>query len=126
MGMARTALGLLAGGLLLASAAAHSFVGWPAMAAQLDAVGPSPALRFGLAAGWHFGGAAMLIFGTIVVATFVARWRGRPAPLLAPRLIAAGYLAFGVGALLASGLDPFGWLFVVPGTLLAAGAWRAS
>jgi hypothetical protein len=126
MGKARTALGLLAGGLLAASAAAHSFVGWPAMAAQLDAVAASPDLRFGLAAGWHFGGAAMLIFGAVVVATFVARWRGRSASLLAPRLIAAGYLAFGLGALLASDFDPFGWLFVVPGSLLAASAWGAS
>lgn len=121
MTRARAVAGLVAGVMMVLSSAAHSLVGWSQVRAPLDAAQVPPDRILGLGIGWHFGGAAMLTFGAIVIAAFVNVFRGRPASLATPFLIAVVYIAFGAWALLVSG-DPFFFIFIVPGVLLAIGA----
>ena len=122
MNRTRSILGILAGVLMIASAAAHSLLGWPQLRAQLAQSGVPDDLAQGLAVGWHFGGAAMVTFACIVLWTFFRRLQGRAAPLVPPAIISAAYLAFGAGALAVTG-DPFFLVFIVPGLLLAAASF---
>ena len=82
----RIVLGLVAGVLFVASAAAHSLLGWKALAAELAKVPVPPDLVRGLAIGWHFGGAAMLAFGVIVILLFLEA-RRNSAVSLRPALV---------------------------------------
>jgi hypothetical protein len=113
----RDLCGIIAGVVLILSSGAHSLMGWPAMRQQLADAGASADLQTGLKAGWQFGGAAMLAFGVIVLSIFIARPgpRASRAPAAA---IAALYMLFGVWALAMSG-NPFFFIFIVPGSLLA-------
>ena len=122
MNRARSILGIVAGVLMIASAAAHSLLGWPQLRARLAQSRVPDDLALGLGAGWHFGGAAMVAFACIVLWVFFRRLRGAPAPLVPPAIIAALYLAFGAGALAVSG-DPFFMVFIVPGLMLAAASF---
>ncbi|MFL5385595.1 MAG: hypothetical protein ACJ8GN_24005 [Longimicrobiaceae bacterium] len=122
MGRTRSILGIVAGVLMLASAAAHSLLGWPQLRAKLAESNVPGDLAQGLAVGWHFGGAAMVAFAAIVLWTFVRRLRGEAAPLVPPAIVAATYLAFGAGALAITG-DPFFLVFIVPGLMLAAASF---
>ena len=122
MSRTRSILGIVAGVLMVASAAAHSLLGWPQLRAELAHAGITGDLEQGLAVGWHFGGAAMLAFAAIVLWTFFRRLGGRDAPLVPPAIVAAAYLAFGAGALGVTG-DPFFMVFIVPGLLLAAASF---
>jgi hypothetical protein len=121
----RSILGIVAGVLMIASAAAHSLLGWPQLRAQLAQSRVPDDLAQGLAVGWHFGAAAMATFACIVLWVFIRRLRGEPAPLVPPAIIAAAYLTFGTGALAVTG-DPFFLVFIVPGLLLAAASFRQS
>lgn len=111
---ARKALGIAGGTLILLSALAHAFLGWPAMAGALAAAGAGEELAGALAVGWIFGSMAMAVFGLIVLETAV-RGRG-PA---AVRFIAVGYLVFGLAAWLERDLNPHFLLFIATGVLLA-------
>ena len=122
MNRTRSILGIVAGVLMVASAAAHSLLGWPQLRAQLAQSRVPDDLALGLAVGWHFGGAAMAAFACIVLWVFLRRFRGEPAPLVPAAIISAVYLAFGAGALAVSG-DPFFLVFIVPGLLLAAASF---
>ena len=120
----RIVLGIVAGVIMLASSAAHSLLGWPALRGALAAVSTPEDLVSGLRIGWQFGGVAMLVFACLVLATFVGLARKRPAPLGPPLLIGAAYVAFGAWAFVVSGLEPFFFsIFVVPGLMLVAAAW---
>jgi hypothetical protein len=119
MARTRNALGLIAGGMLLLSSAAHSLFGWPAQAAELAKTTTPAEVATGLEIGWKWGGVAILTFGVMVVATFMKRWRGERVWMLPASLIAVGYLGFGAWALYKSNFDPFFFVFVVPGALLA-------
>jgi hypothetical protein len=118
----RSILGIIAGVMMILSAGAHSLLGWPQLRASLAQANAPDELVQGLAAGWHFGGAAMLALAGIVLWVFVRRFRGRAAPLTPPAIVAATYLAFG-GAALAVTRDPFFLVFIVPGLLLAAASF---
>jgi hypothetical protein len=119
MARGRAVLGLIAGGMLILSSAAHSLLGWPALSAQLAAA-PVPAdLLLGVQIGWQFAGVAMLAFGIVVVALFAKRLRGENASTGPAAVVAATYLAFGCWALVASRFEPFFLVFIVPGVLLA-------
>jgi len=111
-------LGLLAGAILVLSSAAHSVLGWNRMQSSLAATNASPDLVQGLRIGWLFGGVAILTFGCVALAVFASTLRGRTVSLLPTALIAVAYLAFGVWALVTSG-DPFFYIFIVPGAMLA-------
>jgi hypothetical protein len=119
----RTLLGQIVGVLLMLSSAAHSLLGWPQLEMQLDAAGVAADLQTGLRIGWHFGGAAMLAFGFIVLTVFTDRRRGGKAPLWAPQVISALYVAFGGWALTVSRGDLFFLIFVIPGLLLAVASF---
>ena len=83
----KSGLGILAGVLLILSAFAHSILGWKAMSDQLAQTNAPPDLVMGLRMGWTFGGPVMLVFGILCITTFLKRFRGVPAPTLAPVLI---------------------------------------
>jgi hypothetical protein len=123
MKRARLILGIVAGVLLLASSVAHTWLGWESLAERLAATNVPPDLQAGLHIGWAFGGAAMVILGVIVIATFAGRLRGARPPLLPVAVIAVIYMAFGAWAISASGGDLFFLgVFVVPGALLGIAA----
>jgi hypothetical protein len=115
----KSALGLVAGALLILSAGAHTILGWKAMSDQLAQTNAPPDLVMGLRMGWTFGGPVMLVFGILCITTFWKRFRGVPSPTLAPVLIAISYIAFAAWAAFETGGDPFFMLFLVPGVLLA-------
>ena len=123
MKRARLILGIIAGVMLLASSVAHTWLGWKSLAERLAATNVPPDLQAGLHIGWAFGGAAMVILGVIVIATFAGRLRGAKPPLLPVAVIAVVYMAFGAWAISASGGDLFFLgVFVVPGALLGIAA----
>ena len=116
---ARKAVGVIAGLMILISALAHAFLGWPAMAEALDDVITDDAgavdLLGALAVGWYFGSMAMVVFALIVL-----RMALRDADTCAGRFIAVGYLVFGLAAWLARDFNPHFLIFVAIGALLAA------
>lgn len=114
----RGAIGVLAGALLLASAIAHAFLGWPPFAEALSAAGVDGGLAGGLAVGWYYGSAAMLAFGMIVLLAALAVLRGRMVSLVPVRVIAVVYVAFGVSAFVARDMNPHFLLFVATGVLV--------
>lgn len=118
----RAWIGLAAGALLILSAAAHSLLGWPELAAELEKLAPSADLTRALAIGWHFGGVAMLGFGAIVVDSFLRALRGREVDWRPARVVGLTYLVFGAGALAATGGNLFFLVFLVPGLLILFGA----
>lgn len=123
MSNARNILGAVSGAMLVASSAMHSFLGWPSLRGQLQAVNAPASLIGGLAIGWHFAGLAIWAFGIIALKLFVDRLRGRPAELWPAKFIAVVYTLFGIGAIVAS-MEPFFLIFVVPGALMAVAAWQ--
>lgn len=114
----RRVAGILAGVLLVLSALAHAFFGWPAMTEALDDAITDDAgavdLVGALAVGWHFGSMAMFVFGLIVLRIAI-----RDADSCSARFIAVGYLVFGLAAWLARDLNPHFLLFIVTGVLLS-------
>ena len=125
MNRLRVPIGLIAGVLLVLSSAAHSLLGWKSRGAALTSAGAPADLITGLSIGWHFAGVAMLVFGCIVIGTFVDVMRGRTVSHRPVALIGAAYLLFGVWALGVSSLNPFFLVFIIPGILLAIVSWRA-
>lgn len=119
---ARLVAGWIGGAIMALSSAAHSLLGWKALAEQLAATTAPADLVRGLALGWHFAGAAMLAFAVIVCAVFGAALKGRSRPALPAVVIGLLYVVFGVAALALSGLDPFFAIFVVPGLLVLWGS----
>jgi hypothetical protein len=120
----RNILGLIAAVIIILSSAAHSLLGWKALDAQLAAAGASADLIGGLRIGWQFGGAAMLTFGAMALMIFFHRLRGDMVLTFPAFLIGLLYVAFGAGAMVVSGFDPFfAGVFLVPGALLLFAAW---
>ena len=116
----RAVLGLVVGAFLLLSAFAHSVLGGSGIRGEMAKVGVPEELAQGLIIGWYLGGAAMLVFGAIVLSAFWSGFRGRRVSLIPPFLIGLGYLGFAVVALVISRFEPFFLaVFGVPGLLLA-------
>jgi hypothetical protein len=118
----RTVLGLISGAIIALSSAAHSFLGWKSLQAKLVAAQTPADLIQGLAIGWHFAGGAMLAFGIIVIAIFVQRLRGEAVSSLPALIIAILYVVSGVWAMMIT-KNPFFFIFIVPGLMLAVAAW---
>jgi hypothetical protein len=114
----RAVLGVIGGSLIVLSSAAHSLLGWPQVQQQLMTAGVRGELLYGMEAGWQFGGVAMLVIGTTLVMLYVRRIRREPAPTFPGVITGAGYLAFGLWALLAHGFNPFFFVFILPAVLL--------
>ncbi len=119
MAKVRAILGLIAGALLILSSGAHSFLGWKGVNAELSSAGVPQDLVSGLKIGWHYGGVVMLALGMIVVVLFRKRLRGENVSTLPAVVIAIAYLAFGIWALVITGFNPFFFMFIIPGVLLA-------
>ena len=125
MNKARSVLGLMGGVILILSSGAHSILGWKAMHEQLAQTNAPAELVTGLKIGWMFGGPVMLVLGILAIATFLKRYRGEAAPTLAPALIAAAYLGFAAWAAVETNFDPFFFMFLIPGVLLALASVQA-
>ncbi len=120
----RSVLGLVVGFLLIGSAGLHSLLGWPQLAEQFGRANVPGDLVPVLAMGWHFGGVAMFTFGCIVIMLFLKALRGRAVSLRPALFIAISYIAFGIGALIATQVYQFLLYYVVPGLLLVVASWR--
>ena len=118
----RAVVGMCAGLMLILSAGAHSLAGWPGLRAQLLAAQVPVDLLAGLGMGWHFGGASMLVFGVLMFALFIARFRGERVAAWPAMLIGAMYVAFAAWVTVQNGWDAFYLVFLVPGMLLLAAA----
>jgi hypothetical protein len=116
----RAGLGLVAGVILLLSAAAHSYLGWRVLRARLLDTAAPPDLVTGLGLGWHFAGLAMLVFGVNVIMLFVQVLKGRAVSRRPALVIGAAYVLFGGWAFAATQGDPFFMIFITPGVLLVA------
>jgi hypothetical protein len=115
----RTWMLWIGGSLLVASAGAHAFAGWPPQRKLLAQAGNEADLINGLALGWYFGSVAMLAFGVVVLRD--ARALGRhPAHVTgAAAIIGIAYAAFGLWALFYKGFNPHFIGFIVIGLLIA-------
>jgi len=119
----RFVVGIVAALLIMANGVLHTTVGWKSMRDHLAATNAPADLITGLTLGWIFGGVAMFGFGSIAIASLVAR-RANVAASRGPLvIIALVYILFGIGALIFSGFDPFFLVFIVPGLMLIAAAW---
>ena len=114
----RSMLGWVAGSTMILSSATHSLLGWKLLKAALQKVHADHELISTLALGWHFGGAAMLAFGFIVVALFTHRLKGSTVSLRPAIVIGTTYVVYGVWALTVSRFDPFFLVFLVPGLMV--------
>ena len=114
--MMRLASLWVAGLLMLASAAAHSVLGWRGMSQALASIQAPSDLTSGLATGWRWGSVAMVAFGLIVLLGAVRLRRGDTSLNTPVLIIAAFYFMFGVGAIVALG-EAFFLLFVAKGLL---------
>jgi uncharacterized membrane protein YhaH (DUF805 family) len=119
----RNILGMIAAAILIVSSGAHSVLGWANLNAQLQATHAPADLILGLKIGWLFGGLAMLVFGIIVAAIFIARLRGESASAFPALVIGIAYIGVGAWAL-AETKNPFFTIFIVPGVLLLFAASR--
>jgi hypothetical protein len=120
----RSALVLIAGVLMILSAAAHGAAGWPFMRGELTRLHAAPDLIDGIAAGWNFGTAAMIAFGVITVAGALRLRRQDPSGVAAVRVIAACYVVYGLAFFLLTQLTPFFLMFVATGVLAGAPVLR--
>mgnify|MGYP003576475908 CR=1 FL=1 len=117
----RAIIGIIAGVIVILSSFAHSILGWRQLGSDLTNASVSDELILGLEIGWHFAGVAMLAFGVIAIAAFTKVLRGERLAVLPIGIIAITYLVFGVYALLIS-KNPFFFIFIIPGAMLALGA----
>ena len=117
MSKARNVLGIVTGGILILTSAAHSFLGWKSMRAQLVAIGAPNDLIIGLGAGWILAGLAICVFGVLLLMTFIPRAKGMYKPLTVARIIGYAYGGFGVVAYGISKDRYFLSIFAVPGIL---------
>jgi hypothetical protein len=108
---------MIAGGLMLLDAAAHGLAGWPGMRAELAKTNAGPELVEAVKVGWLFGSVALLAFGLVLLHLFRRRLQGEPAPTAPALVIGALVAGFGAWAFAESGLEPFYFVFMVPGAL---------
>lgn len=118
----RAALLAIAALLLLASALAHAFLGWPHLHEDLVRDGASRGLIGALSVGWHFGSVCMAAFGLIALAAAVDAWRARPVAAAPLWIVAFAYAAFGLAAFALRGHNHHFLGFVFIGALLATAA----
>jgi hypothetical protein len=122
MARVRPVLGSIAGALMLLSALPHGLLGWPAMRGELVKAGVAGELLEGVRMGWLFGSAMMAAVGVALLLLFRARQRDARASLAPALALGAAYAAFGLWAFVASGLEPFWFVFIVPGVLACVAA----
>jgi hypothetical protein len=110
---------LLVGGILLvASAGAHAFAGWPPLRALLVQAENDPELVAGLTVGWYFGSVAMLAFGVVVLRDAWMLKHDLAHATGAAAIIGAAYLLFGLRALFYRGFNPHFLGFILIGLVI--------
>jgi hypothetical protein len=119
----RSGLLILAGALLVLGAFAHAFLGWPPLRKALESHGCTLELIGAVAAGWTFGGVAMLTFGVLVICDGYRLLRGAVVSVASAPAVGAAYLAFGATAWLLRDLHPHFLLFVLTGFLVVLPCW---
>jgi hypothetical protein len=119
MDRVRYVIGFVIGAFFMASAVAHSILGWRNVSGRLREAANPPDVVSLMALGWHLGGGAMFAFGCIVVYVFARFLRDRSSSLRVAQLIGIFYVAFGAWAVAESHLVFFVLMFVVPGLVLA-------
>lgn len=121
----RSSAGLVAGLFIVWCSVLHT-LGWRTLALKLEHANVSDTLKFDVALIWHFGGAAILVFGLLMVTLFAMRIRGRNVSMAPVLVVAAFYVAFGSYAISVKGASPFLFAFLMPGMVLLLAAPRAS
>lgn len=124
--MKATVVGIFSGFVLVASAGAHAFLGWPQLEAVLDGAGLDVGIIAALSIGWYFGSVSMLGFGAIVLHQAARGSRGhsiQPSPLW---IISVLYLLFGIAAYIARDYNPHFLLFVGTGLLVGVFGFLAT
>ena len=111
---------MVAGSLMLLSAAAHAGLGWPSLRPPLESAGVASDVTDALAIGWYWGSAAMAAFGVITLVSGWKLWRGDMSLVPALLAVAGCYLLFGAVAFVRADFNPRFLLFVATG--LQAGA----
>jgi hypothetical protein len=117
-----TVLVAVAGLLMLLSACAHAFQGWPAMAEGLAAHPVDPEIAASLAVGWIWGSVCMAGLGALTLLCLPSLRRGERSARLATVVAGLTWLAFGFGALWWRWPNTHFLAFVVLGALAIAGA----
>lgn len=118
----RRAFGLVAGAFILLSSIAHTFLGTPSLNTELSKINAPSDLASSIRIAWVFGGAAMLVLGCLTLAHFLKAFSNHK-PVVSARavqLIGLTYTAFGVWALVVSGMELFFLSFFLPGVVLLA------
>ncbi len=117
---------LAAGVLILVGGLAHTFVGWPALRAEMTAQNVTQEVIRPAGIGWMFGGAAMDLLGILTLVSYSMLRSGLAAGRTVAVLIGGFYALFGVGAWAVIFPRAHFVPFVVVGVLLlvAAAAWR--
>jgi hypothetical protein len=94
----RAALLLMAGFLMASAALVNAAVAVPHLRADMAEINVRPTLLAAVSLGLYFGTFAMFGFALVVLAAAIRAWQGATLdrPLLS--IIAAVYVAFGVGA----------------------------
>ena len=123
-GRVRLAVGFAAAALQVLSGVVHSIVGWPAMTKAFASTNAPTALVQGLAVPWQFAGLSMVTFGVIVAMTLWRATQRAEESLATVMVIGAVYVVFGLVGLALTGADATFLMFLVPGVMLVATAWR--
>ena len=116
-------VGMIAGAMLVLSACAHSFLGWPELRNRMAIAQIDFDLTRGIQVAWHFGGMAMAAFGVIVWPLFFSALKGKAVSLQPALVIGIGHLVLGTWAVLRVESNPFFLLFLIPGALLVLAGW---
>lgn len=117
---------MVAGLLILAGGLAHTFLGWPALRAEMTAQSVTPHLMRGAGIGWIFGGTAMDVLGVLTIMSGSMLRAGVAAGRMVGAVIGGFYLLFGAGASFVVFPEAHFLTFVAVGALLlgASLAWR--
>jgi hypothetical protein len=116
-----TVLVVLGGLLMLLSAYAHAFQGWPAMAEGLAPHPVDAEIRAALAIGWLWGSACMAGLGVLTLGSLPGLRRGERSARIAIAAAGLTWLLFGAGALWWRWPRTHFLAFVVLGAIVLAG-----
>jgi len=112
---------VLGGVLMLLSAYAHAFQGWPAMAEGLAPHPVDAELRAALAIGWIWGSACMAGLGVLTLGCLRGLRRGERSARIATAVAGFTWLLFGLAALYWRWPKTHFLAFVVLGAIVLAG-----
>lgn len=113
-------LGFIAAALMLLSALAHAFAGWPTVAEGLSGTGVATDVTAGLRVGWLWGSFCMAGFGLVTLAQSWQSRSGGGCNAATVAAVAGTYVAFGLWAFVDRDFNPHFLLFLLTGLLCCA------